>query len=1266
MSAVEASWALAQALLQQYDASGDVADLNAAIEMLLDSAGDPEHPEPVVCQWLLSCAHGERGQRSGQISDFDEAVGWALRLRGWLSPEDLGPDELVVHLADLYWDRSWSLRYRPGATAAEDVGDLVDALAGLRLPRADPVAGQYVRLLLGAARLDGYANIDNPVDRRGLDAGLADAGPAMDALMLHDADRVAEWVGDGRLALLGGLLGHAYTARFGLDGDPDDLDRAVTLLAVSVERGGPSQLLSSYLRDAYRCRWETRREPSDLDAAISAGESILTQPSGEIDEFAAFNLAELLVERAGEREQPSDARKAAALFEQVAIATDDILPWYRASGANHLRWGLTGEPAALNAAAEQLDRVIALGPEPGDDLLAAYTDRLNIERSRAEAGLAPPPDPGRPGRSAFRDLLEAAHRAFDGGPDVDPELRARAALSLAVAQMSVFVHDMGVYDVERMRALLTLAATADLGEVWRAAIDFGFGQLEVFESLNDPRLGAGAVQRLARAVKHLDEDVRADGQSMLAMAMDFRAGAVGDRRSGLVGRAELLRRTGAEATSEPLFEIFVRLEPLMQDSDLAGIDRLLSEAAPVIDATTPGTFDGYVADFMRLIRATVDPESVGPEPARFLAAHPPVAALPGYHGVMQQVLWSMAAGALHARGVATNDLRLMRQAAEQNDAVFATVPVSDRRLRLGTAAEAGLSYLDLARRSSPPYEAAALAVDRFTTAMEWAVDHRHPRWPLVAMNCAEAIRLTADPDRARSRQLGWSALQAHAWQVFVQTGTEHALAAARSASEHAHKVGTWCVQDGANDDLVGVLDAGRALVLRAATTSRSVADRLLEVGRPDLAEAWRETSGLGRNQLTGVALAVAPSDNDLVVPDELRFEALAALGDEGEVAGLRPVTVGEIQAALVAGAVDALVYLVPGEQSQPGLAVIVPARGDCTVRQLPELRADEGSPLHGFAESSGALRDLTAAGRSASSPSLSAVCEWAWTAAMAEVLAAVGGKAERLVLLPFGVLSVVPWHAACSWRGGRRRYLVEETVVSYSPSARLFCDGTPFAPAPIRSALVVGNPGDDLAFAGIEARAIHRMFYPDGTYFGPDGIRPGTPGDVLDWIDSSPPGPIVLHFACHAAIDAERPAEAHLILSGGTPLSADTLLHRSRTAALDIEQVFLAACTTSGTRSVHDEVLSLASALLAAGARTVVGSLWPAPDTETSLLMFMVHRYLRVDGCPPADALRRAQRWMLAADRAIPTDLPAELRAQCRPGTEFHLAAWAGFIHFGR
>jgi CHAT domain-containing protein len=288
---------------------------------------------------------------------------------------------------------------------------------------------------------------------------------------------------------------------------------------------------------------------------------------------------------------------------------------------------------------------------------------------------------------------------------------------------------------------------------------------------------------------------------------------------------------------------------------------------------------------------------------------------------------------------------------------------------------------------------------------------------------------------------------------------------------------------------------------------------------------------------------------------------------------------------------------------------------------------------------------------------------------MGDVLAAVPGPADRparLVLLPIGPLSVVPWHAARTWRDGRWHHVIDEAVVSYSPSARTFCDGGAFEPAPIRYSLIVGNPSEDLPYAAAEALAIHRQFYPDGTYFGPGAESAGSPDDVLDWVSSSPAGSSVLHFACHAAIDAKRPTDAHLVLSGRAALSVATLLHRSRTAAIDIEQVFLSACTTGVTDSAHDEVLSLAATFLAAGARTVVGSLWPVPDAETSLLMFMVHWYLRVDGCRPADALRRAQLWMLAPDRDIPAELPDDLRIHCEPGLEFELSSWAAFTHSGR
>jgi CHAT domain-containing protein len=294
------------------------------------------------------------------------------------------------------------------------------------------------------------------------------------------------------------------------------------------------------------------------------------------------------------------------------------------------------------------------------------------------------------------------------------------------------------------------------------------------------------------------------------------------------------------------------------------------------------------------------------------------------------------------------------------------------------------------------------------------------------------------------------------------------------------------------------------------------------------------------------------------------------------------------------------------------------------------------------------------------------------------------GRPPRLVLVPLAVLSVVPWHAA---RGPR--YAVQEAVFSYTPSARALCAtaaaasagapagtagataaaATAGAPAGTAGALVVGDPGGDLWFAGAEALAIHRQFYREGAYFGRPAHRAaaaGSPADVLGWIDAAPAGPLTLHFACHGAIDPARPAEAHLVLAGGEPLSANVLLDRARRAQLDIGEVFLAACTTGVSGDDHDEVLSLATSFLAAGARTVFGSMWPVPDGDTSVLMYMVHHFLRAEGRPAVDALHRAQLWMLDPRRVVPERMPGELRRHCVPGAVFGTTSWAGFTHVGR
>lgn len=112
--------------------------------------------------------------------------------------------------------------------------------------------------------------------------------------------------------------------------------------------------------------------------------------------------------------------------------------------------------------------------------------------------------------------------------------------------------------------------------------------------------------------------------------------------------------------------------------------------------------------------------------------------------------------------------------------------------------------------------------------------------------------------------------------------------------------------------------------------------------------------------------------------------------------------------------------------------------------------------------------------------------------------------------------------------------------------------------------------------------------------------------------------------------------------------------------------MFLAGCSTGAAGRQHDEAFSLATAFLAAGARTAFGTLWKVPDAETSVLMFLVHHHLNTGGCTPAEALRRAQLWMLDTRREPPGAMPAELRGHVIGPALAAPASWAAFTHQGR
>ncbi|WP_461087739.1 CHAT domain-containing protein [Streptomyces deserti] len=267
------------------------------------------------------------------------------------------------------------------------------------------------------------------------------------------------------------------------------------------------------------------------------------------------------------------------------------------------------------------------------------------------------------------------------------------------------------------------------------------------------------------------------------------------------------------------------------------------------------------------------------------------------------------------------------------------------------------------------------------------------------------------------------------------------------------------------------------------------------------------------------------------------------------------------------------------------------------------------------------------------------------------------GRVPSVVLVPMAELGAVPWHAARlpGRRGGR---VCEQAGISYLPSARLLCEVAARPAAGTRQALVVGNPTRDLHHAGEEAEAVHRVFHPHGDLLGPGTA---TPAAVTDWLRRQRGG--LLHLACHGVVRQGERHSAYLALSGGQ-LAAEELTEGA-TRYRSLELVVLAACRTNVSGHGYDEAYSLSTAFLVAGARSVIGSLWPVPDEATSLLMYMTHHFMSRDGLPPGTALRSAQLWMLNDRREPPPGMPAHLRARVRDIRGDDLTAWAGFTHLG-
>ena len=237
---------------------------------------------------------------------------------------------------------------------------------------------------------------------------------------------------------------------------------------------------------------------------------------------------------------------------------------------------------------------------------------------------------------------------------------------------------------------------------------------------------------------------------------------------------------------------------------------------------------------------------------------------------------------------------------------------------------------------------------------------------------------------------------------------------------------------------------------------------------------------------------------------------------------------------------------------------------------------------------------------------------------------------RSLIVIPDGPLHRVPFAALVDRHTGR--YLIEQGSVSIAPSISLLMDSSSRVNDSVRSTgprvLIVGNP------------AINRRIYPglpnlDGAEaeaMDVAGQHPGadllikqhaTKAEFLRLLRQAE----MVHFAGHAVANAEYPWLSRLLFAPEADPGSDTLFaHELAGEHLnDLQLVVLAACGTGKGAGVRGEgVLSLARPFIAAGARTVIASLWDVSDRDTQALFRAFYKGLQ-SGAVPAVALRDAQ-----------------------------------------
>jgi hypothetical protein len=1296
------------------DGPEGAAELDAAIEEFAAAAGAGGD---FALFFQLGDALDDRWLRSEDAADRDAAIHWLGRAREQPDGAHRAMAECRQMLGRLLLDRAQH------GTGRTDLDAAVEHLVGARdaLEPGDPTRARAVRMLANAHALRGGGEL-RPQDLLEIVAALrelvvhwpfdpAERAPVMGELalaILHGATRLYAWrpeheeavrlltelhaelaPGDELHTVIAATLGLTLALRFvgrlydGTSGDPDD---AITLLENALARPDLDPAFAPACRAVLATTLALRasllaapRLGASLDLTVLDQPSVWRQPAARADlERALFHLD--AVRASGPLAADPDTHGMWAFIRGVTVADtvdsltdaelDELIDGFAAGvrgffgdtfrtvGGGAVRGVLLGERARRDGRPEGVRRAIEVLREAERDLPSGSPLRpfvlgeigrwLSVQRD------------GMGRREADSDALDALVDMVEMAGTHRPTA-ASALDRLADAVLA---------------AHLRRPVGLRIGRVVRAL------QAGIADPPDDQ--GRSAIRRAALGLALASRWRTAHDRSDLDAAKTHLAEADRLAPPGHSSRLPVLTATA-----------YARVTCGLLDADRTFLDQGIDGFAELLDLLTAGKAPADTTATAASVRTMLDRAHRfrmlvdDPEPVRttmlelWTAAH-----LPDDHARRPAGADSRGGTAAgHRPGSAAEADSMIRraltltdshdgpatgmvldQAAALLDAAL-SVELPDESARPAYLARLGRILLDRHRLTGDRdvLERAVLRLEQSRTIASNAPPAGGGAAALIDL--AVAYRIRGNPaadDGRRAANAGRGALREYAQAVLLSDTVAERLALARAANAELARLAGWCLDDADDAAAVVLLEAGRGLLLHAATMSATVPRTLRETGHETIADAWE------RNAADGA----------------VRSRALDALAQS--FSGLRLLAAPEAWAlgsAAWAQGSDALVYLLPATPDGPGRAVVV--RHEAVEHlDLPGLSTDDGGMLARYT----AARRVLAARPDADEIDLYAdpdgrrwlstldeLCEWAWDAGIGPLLEHVQRwglhRAPRLVLVPTGALGAVPWHAARreSPAGDRDgwRYACEDAVLSYAASGRLLGDAVrrTARPRAVEPAFVA-NPTGTQVWASFGAEAIRRAFYPGAAFLGhPRGDAPGTRDEVLGLMPAADrPGASLLQLSTHARA-AEPPTRSRLYLAGGQDLTVEEILAQTSGRPQDPPGglVICDACTTDLTEQDHDEALTLGTAFLAAGYASAIGTRWPVADWTTAILMFVFHHYLR-DGedTGPGEALRRTQLWALDRDRRAPAGMPQALTRYASDEKLADVYAWAAFAHHGR